>query len=32
MVIHGNIPYRNDTLQKQWLDIDLPAGTKGKLI
>jgi acetyl esterase/lipase len=30
-VIHDNIPYNNDTLQKHLLDIYLPANAKGKL-
>ncbi len=30
-ILHGNIPYNNDTLQKHLLDIYLPAHTKGKL-
>ncbi len=30
-VIHGNIPYNNDTLKKHLLDIYLPANAKGKL-
>jgi acetyl esterase/lipase len=30
-VIHNNIPYNNDTLQKHLLDIYLPANAKGKL-
>ena len=30
-VIHGNIPYNNDTLKKHLLDIYLPADAKGKL-
>ncbi len=30
-IIHGNIPYNNDTLKKHLLDIYLPAGAKGKL-
>jgi len=30
-VLHGNIPYNNDTLQKHLLDIYLPANAKGKL-
>ena len=30
-VIHGNIPYNNDTLKKHLLDIYLPAEAKGKL-
>lgn len=30
-VLHGNIPYNNDTLQKHLLDIYLPADAKGKL-
>ena len=30
-IIHGNIPYNNDTLKKHLLDIYLPADTKGKL-
>ncbi|MEP7266400.1 MAG: alpha/beta hydrolase [Saprospiraceae bacterium] len=30
-IIHGNIPYNNDTLKKHLLDIYLPADVKGKL-
>ena len=30
-IIHGNIPYNNDTLKKHLLDIYLPADAKGKL-
>ena len=30
-VIHGNIPYNNDTLKKHLLDIYLPADAKGKI-
>src|SRR5690242_16835508 len=30
-IIHGNIPYNKDTLQKHLLDIYLPAGAKGNL-
>jgi acetyl esterase/lipase len=30
-IIHGNIPYNNDTLKKHLLDIYLPTNTKGKL-
>lgn len=30
-VLHGNIPYNNDTLTKHQLDIYLPADAKGKL-
>ena len=30
-ILHGNIPYNNDTLQKHLLDIYLPANAKGKL-
>jgi acetyl esterase/lipase len=30
-IVHGNIPYNNDTLQKHLLDIYLPAGAKGRL-
>ncbi len=30
-VIHGNIPYNNDTLKKHLLDIYLPANAKGSL-
>src|SRR5438128_9281724 len=30
-VVHGNIPYNNDTLKKHLLDIYVPAGAKGKL-
>lgn len=29
-IIHGNIPYNNDTLKKHLLDIYLPADNKGK--
>ncbi len=29
-IIHGNIPYNNDTLKKHLLDIYLPADAKGK--
>jgi acetyl esterase/lipase len=29
-IIHGNIPYNNDTLKKHLLDIYLPANAKGK--
>jgi acetyl esterase/lipase len=28
-IIHGNIPYNNDTIKKHLLDIYLPAETKG---
>ena len=31
IVIHGNIPYNNDTLKKHQLDIYVPADTKGKM-
>lgn len=30
-ILHGNIPYNNDTLQKHLLDIYLPPKTKEKL-
>ena len=30
-VLHGNIPYNNDTLSKHLLDIYLPANASGKL-
>jgi acetyl esterase/lipase len=30
-IIHGNIPYNNDTLKKHQLDIYLPGNGKGKL-
>jgi acetyl esterase/lipase len=30
-VLHGNVSYNNDTLQKHLLDIYLPANAKGKL-
>ena len=30
-IIHGNIPYNNDTLKKHLVDIYLPANAKGKL-
>jgi len=30
-ILHGNIPYNNDTLQKHLLDIYLPANAKGKV-
>jgi acetyl esterase/lipase len=30
-VLHSNLPYNNDTLQKHLLDIYLPANAKGKL-
>jgi acetyl esterase/lipase len=30
-MLHGNIAYNNDTLQKHLLDIYLPANAKGKL-
>lgn len=30
-IIHGNIPYNNDTLKKHLLDIYLPADAKGKV-
>ena len=30
-IIHGNIPYNNDTLKKHLLDIYLPADSKGKI-
>ena len=30
-ILHGNIPYNKDTLQKHLLDIYIPANAKGKL-
>lgn len=30
-IIHGNVPYNNDTLKKHLLDIYIPNDTKGKL-
>lgn len=30
-ILHGNVPYNNDTLQKHLLDIYLPANAEGKL-
>ena len=30
-VLHGNVPYNNDTLSKHLLDIYIPAGAKGKI-
>lgn len=30
-ILHGNIPYNNDSLQKHLLDIYLPPNSKGKL-
>ena len=30
-IIHGNVPYNNDTLKKHLLDIYIPANTNGKL-
>lgn len=30
-ILHGNIPYQGDTLQKHLLDIYLPANVKGKV-
>src|SRR5437868_625817 len=30
-IVHGNIPYNNDTLKKHLLDIYVPAGAKGKV-
>ena len=30
-VVHGNIPYNNDTLKKHLLDIYLPVNAKGKV-
>jgi acetyl esterase/lipase len=30
-VLHGNLPYNNDTLKKHLLDIYLPSNAKGKL-
>lgn len=29
--LHGNVPYNNDTVQKNLLDIYLPSNAKGKL-
>ena len=31
IVLHGNVPYNNDTLKKHLLDIYLPPDVKGKL-
>jgi acetyl esterase/lipase len=30
-IIHGNVPYNNDTLKKHLLDIYVPADAKGKV-
>ena len=30
-IIHGNVPYNNDTLKKHLLDIYVPANAKGKV-
>jgi acetyl esterase/lipase len=30
-ILHGNVPYNNDTLKKHLLDIYIPSGTKGKI-
>ncbi len=30
-ILHGNIPYQNDTLQKHLLDIYLPSNPQGKI-
>jgi len=30
-ILHGNIPYNNDTLPKHLLDIYLPPNAKGKV-
>ena len=30
-IVHGNIPYNNDTLKKHLLDIYVPAEAKGKV-
>ncbi|MHA4842821.1 alpha/beta hydrolase fold domain-containing protein [Flavitalea antarctica] len=30
-VLHGNLPYNNDTLQKHLLDIYLPGNVRGKI-
>ena len=30
-IVHGNIPYNNDTLKKHLLDIYVPADAKGKV-
>ncbi len=30
-VLHGNVPYNNDTISKHLLDIYIPAGAKGKI-
>lgn len=30
-VLHGNVPYNNDTLKKHLLDIYLPANAKGRV-
>jgi acetyl esterase/lipase len=30
-IIHGNVPYNNDTLKKHLLDIYVPADVKGKV-
>ena len=31
VIVHGNIPYNNDTLKKHLLDIYLPVNAKGKV-
>ncbi|HLL42028.1 MAG TPA: hypothetical protein VK369_02770, partial [Segetibacter sp.] len=30
-IVHGNVPYNNDTLKKHLLDIYFPADSKGKV-
>lgn len=30
-ILHGDIPYNNDTLKKHLLDIYFPADSKGKI-
>jgi acetyl esterase/lipase len=30
-VLHGNVPYNNDTISKHLLDIYIPEGAKGKI-
>lgn len=30
-ILHGNVPFNNDTLKKHLLDIYLPANTQGKI-
>src|SRR3954465_11926691 len=30
-IVHGNIPYNNDTLKKHFVDIYVPADAKGKV-